>query len=547
MGRRRFLYVWPVILVMWGYVMLTGLQPPVVRATIMGTLFMLAEYVGRPHTGETALALAAAVMVGLDPNVLWTASFQLSFCAMAGLAVFAPAWQEWGRRRAAAAFPRHDNLASTAALFTDAVAISLAAMAAVYPLLAYYFQSVAVVGLFATLLAILALPGIIICTALTAFLGLAWIPLGWVAGWAAWLLDSYLAAVVQAFNALPFASIPIGRMDAWLLLACYAVIIILWQAVVHRQRLFLLFRRGPPPVITAVPHPVPAAKPRPLLAWFIPPLLILAALAWTAALSLPGHELKVSFLDVGQGEAILVQTGDKALLVDGGPGTRAVTLALGRALPFWQRDLDAVILTQPQADHLSGLLPVLDRYHIKKAYGPGLKAGTATARAWEARLAELAVPREALHAGQYLDLGRGIKLSALNPPASLTPGAAGDPNADGLVLRLDWNEVSFLLTADIDAATERRLIAQRALLEADVLKVAHHGSRTSTSQAFLNAVRPTTAVISAGARNPFGHPHPEVLDRLQSSLKPGNIYLTSTAGTVTFTTDGSHLWVRSGT
>ena len=135
-------------------------------------------------------------------------------------------------------------------------------------------------------------------------------------------------------------------------------------------------------------------------------------------------------------------------------------------------------------------------------------------------------------------------MEVLNPPEGLFEGTSHDVDNNGVVLRLSWGKVSFLFTADIREEAEFELIGQRANLKSTVLKVAHHGSKTSTSQQFLAAVDPEVAVISVGADNPFGHPSPEVVERLIDRLGEDNVYRTDEDGTIEFITDGERLWLR---
>ena len=146
--------------------------------------------------------------------------------------------------------------------------------------------------------------------------------------------------------------------------------------------------------------------------------------------------------------------------------------------------------------------------------------------------------------GQQIELGDGIKIKVLHPPSPLLQDTSDDVDNNGLVLRLDWNSVSFLFTSDIGKEAEWYLIAQRANLKSTVLKVGHHGSLTSTSEQFLAAVDPDIAVISVGTDNRFSLPRPEVVDRLTTRLGNDHVYFTSTSGTIEFITDGEQLWLK---
>jgi competence protein ComEC len=260
---------------------------------------------------------------------------------------------------------------------------------------------------------------------------------------------------------------------------------------------------------------------------------------------MPDDKLHVSFLDVGQGDAILIQTPNgQDILIDGGPDPQKINLELSKKLPFWDRTIDLVVCTQPQADHVTGLVEVLQRYEVEQVLEPGVSYNSSIYQEWCNLVEEKQIKWDTAQAGQEIDLGNGIKIEVLNPPASLWEGTSDDVDNNGVVLRLSWGQLSFLFTADIREEAEFELIGQRANLKSTVLKVAHHGSETSTSQRFLAAVDPEVAVISVGADNPFGHPSPEVLERLIDMVGEDNVYRTDEDGTIEFITDGEKLWLR---
>jgi competence protein ComEC len=230
-----------------------------------------------------------------------------------------------------------------------------------------------------------------------------------------------------------------------------------------------------------------------------------------------------------------------AAAVGSSPWGEAITAALGRHLPFWDRHLHLVVLTHPDQDHLAGLVTVLERYDVDQVLAPALADDSATVRAWQEAIAERDIPQREAFAGQWLDLGGGARLSVVYPPPEALPAAEEDDSS--LVLKVSQGEAAFLLTGDIGAEGEASLVSNHAdLLRAPVLKVAHHGSRTSTSAAFLAAVEPLTAVISVGADNTYGQPAPETLARLGS--RP--VFRTDRQGDVEMSTDGEKLWVKTG-
>jgi competence protein ComEC len=246
---------------------------------------------------------------------------------------------------------------------------------------------------------------------------------------------------------------------------------------------------------------------------------------------------------VGQGDAILITApAGQQVLVDGGPSPAALTSALGGEMPFWDRSLDLVIMTHADADHLTGLVEVLNRFQVGAWLDNGLAGDDALYVECQWPQQEAAgIVRQVLAAGDQLDLDRGITLEVLHPPPGGLP--EGDANANSVVLRLVWGQASFLLTGDVEMQAEAQLLRSGRPLAAQVLKVAHHGSGDSSGAEFLAAVAPRYAVISVGAENRYGHPDPAVLARLAASGEVA-VIRTDQDGTVEFVTDGARLWVQ---
>lgn len=245
--------------------------------------------------------------------------------------------------------------------------------------------------------------------------------------------------------------------------------------------------------------------------------------------------LIVWFFDVGQGDAIFIETpSGEQLLVDGGPGT-VLLEKLADVMPFWDRSIDAVLLTHPHADHVDGLVEVVDRYRVDTVYTTGVEYATSAEIAFEERVSNdetvvlVAAPRT-------IDFGDGVSLELIYPQSSLENKRMDDVNDASIVGILRYGETSILLTGDIGNEAELELIP---FVDAsiDVLKVGHHGSRYSTSTAFLEAVQPSIAVISCGEDNDYGHPHQETLERLDAfgvttlrTDRDGDIRLLSEGG-----------------
>jgi competence protein ComEC len=278
---------------------------------------------------------------------------------------------------------------------------------------------------------------------------------------------------------------------------------------------------------------------RSVVVWLLIALLCGAVfVVWRSVLAESGAGvLSVSFLDVGQGDAILIETpsGTQAL-IDGGNG-RAVLRALGRELSFFDRTIDLIIATHPDADHIGGLPEVLKRYRVD-AY---LESGVADDGADYAALID-ALRGEGLavvqaRAGTVLALDDEVYLHVLFPDREVTNL---EPNSASVIVRLVYRDTSFLFMGDAPTGIEEYLTELwGSTLESDVLKLGHHGSRTSTSIALLGFVAPEIAVISAGCDNRYGHPHRDVLERLERFQV--SYVETCKEGTVRFVSDGAQV------
>jgi len=544
-GRRYYTYIWLALIAIWLYTIITGMRPPIIRGAIMGSMFLIAEFLGRQRNASTALALAAAVMVGIKPQILWDASFQLSFLAMSGLVILFPYFQSYGKKGLHIDMRSEGILASWYNIAIDSLAVTLAAILATMPVIAYYFGLVSMVGIPATFFALPALPGIIITAAMVSIAGLFTPFLAQILGWITWLFISYLILVVQIFDALPYSFAEPGNIQLWQVWCYYSLLSAATMAFIYRTRLSNFISWTALKLRRAIDQASESSIRLPRK-WIIPPLLITAILVWTAVLNMPDGKLHVSVLDVGQGDAILIQTpNSQNILIDGGPSPLAINLELSKKLPFWDRSIDLIVLTQPQADHITGLIETVQRYNVKQIIAPGVTSDSVTYNHWLKLVNDKEIEYKTAHAAQELALGNGIKIEVLHPPPTLLQGTSDDIDNNGLVLRLTWSDISFLFTGDINKEAELHLISHRANLKSTVLKVAHHGSKTSTSSQFLAVVDPKAAVISAGEDNRFGHPHPEIVSKLKERTGITNLFITCESSTVEFITDGDRLWVKT--
>jgi competence protein ComEC len=289
---------------------------------------------------------------------------------------------------------------------------------------------------------------------------------------------------------------------------------------------------------------IPDIIPKTYIKWVLLSLAVVAMLLWLFAVTAPDDNLHVSFLNVGQGDAILIQKGNQQVLIDGGPSPQAISLELGEKMPFWDRTIEMVVLTHPSADHVTGLVEVLNRYNVEQVLYPDLAYVSGIYDEWLRLVRQKGDKYSFARAGQQIDLGGGVILEVLNPPRPLLTGTESDIDNNGMVLRLNMGEISFLLMADTMWEAELEMIHGRARLNSTVLKVGHHGSDTSTTPQFLAVVNPGIAVISAGADNEYGHPADEVITRLAEKIGVGNIYCTIDDGTIEFINDGEKMWLK---
>jgi competence protein ComEC len=239
---------------------------------------------------------------------------------------------------------------------------------------------------------------------------------------------------------------------------------------------------------------------------------------------------------------ILVETPEgRTALIDGGRDVDGAVQALGDALPFWERNVDVMVLTHSDADHVGGLIEVLGRYDVGAVIDTTASTDTDVFEEWRRRLSLRVGPVVESRAGMVVDLGSGVTLETIwagTPELSET-------NAASTVMMLRYGKVSMLLTGDIPQSVESRLLDGDATLAADLLKAPHHGSDSSSSVAFLEAVAPSIIVVSVGERNPFGHPDDDVLARYAEVLPGAPVFVTQDHGDVTVESDGARLWVET--
>ena len=500
------------------YVFLAGAEETVVRAGIMALIVLAGFWLGRPRSGLAALAAAVIVMTAAQPRLALEAGFQLSVASTAGLIVFGP-WIRYGIEWLAA---RVGAGGAVPNVLLEVASLSLAAWVAALPIIWVTFGQVSLIG---PLVNIPTVPVFAIAFWLSgaaAIAGAVWEPAGWAIGLAAYYPLAFIIWMAEAGASVPSAAVAVPRFGAEAaLLATVALGVLAWPAYRYLAPRQAAEQR--PEVVRTVRAAALAGGAGALVA------AVVVVSVWP--IGGPG-ELQVTVLDIGQGDAILVTTpGGERVVVDGGPSGIVLARELGDVLPHWQRDIAAVVLTHPDADHVGGLPALLARFDVRQVYDNGQPRDTAIF----GQYVEEAGPRETLRRGDAFEVD-GVRFETLWPP----PGALEGPrNTWSVVLRVSYGEATILLTGDIDGEGQRALLAAGEA-GAHVLKVPHHGASTN-ADGFFDATGAWVTVISAGEGNRFGHPTDETLLDLAGRA----VLRTDVHGRVTIVSDGKSIAVRA--
>ena len=269
-------------------------------------------------------------------------------------------------------------------------------------------------------------------------------------------------------------------------------------------------------------------------------IALLGVFAWqTPAWSGDNDEfLVVSFLDVGQGDAIHIETPDGfEMLIDGGATTQVLRqLASGRQ--FFDRQIDVVLATHPDTDHIGGLVDVLKRYQVATVVQSKVKNDTPATQAFTQAVANEQSEVVYVQRGDVIALGASTTVRVLSPAGDVSDWQS---NTASIVVQVQYGDIEFLLTGDAPTGIEEYIASYYGeQLESEVLKLGHHGSNTSTSKTFLAIVQPQYAIVSAGVDNRYGHPHSKVVER--TAQQGARLLNTAQYGTITFATDGQSVW-----
>ncbi|MDA1278916.1 MAG: ComEC/Rec2 family competence protein [Chloroflexi bacterium] len=559
-GRRRQLYLAVPLLAVWGYATLAGLTPSVNRAAIMFTVYLAARLFGRQRSVLPPLALAAVIMLAIDPEIIRSISFQLSFAAVLGIALFSARiaargseWIEPSRR-----IPPITKRPLVGMVYGTAV--SLAATLATAPLVAFHFGAVPIWGIPSTLMVVPFLPLFIGGSGIVATVGaFVDVPVSAV-GIAAHGTGNYMSFVAELFSSLPVGPIIVEGWSKALIAGWYGLLFASLKSRSITTKLRNVWESasqfGKETVTNRdqnagnSPSSGTAWRRRQGHAAGIIWIAVAASLIAAGVTRADSRELVVTFFETNRGDMILIETPSGArLLVDGGDDPDVAVQNLESVMPPLDRRIDVLLSTHPDADHLGGLERVVERFNIETIIDSGVKHDSAVYESWAALVSKNdlnPLAKTKILTAQpdlAITLDRDVRLTVLQTECVVAN--CTNFNDRGVVARLDYRDVSFLLTGDVTSGGETDLILTDKPVRSTVLKVGHHGSRTSTTVEFLDAVDPALAIVTTGVKNQFGHPHDDVMKRLYDRLPDGAVYVTRDAGTVMVSTDGKRLWVAS--
>jgi competence protein ComEC len=474
------------------YALISGASTPTIRALIMVFIYMLALFMGRKNQWLNSLSIAALVILLWQPHTLFELSFQLSFLAVLSIGYVLDATSRRRNPDASLEVSKgvHGKILSW---FIERVktgfVITTSAVLGTAPIVALVFKQFPLISPVTNLL-------------LTPLICFIILPLGFVTGFGALLfnlqsmplsgitdtLTYFSLKLIQIFSLVPYASFRVHTPSFMIIIAYYAALY------------FIVKGRT---------------------AWRFIALIIVVSFYWLSPYLFKGDGLRITFLDVSQGDSSVIELPDKrTMIIDG--GTREPGMGRMVVAPYlWSRgtsEIDVMVLSHPHPDHFGGLLYIVDHFRVGEVWFNGRI--TYEAEDFMQKIREKKIPLRILKRGDLIE-AKGYRIHVFHPYdefyAGSVRGGFSDENSDSLVLQLETNGVSVLFTGDIEIEAEDDLVHIGDRLQSNILKVPHHGGRTSSSIEFLRAVSPDVAVVSAGKNNRFHHPHRETIDRYRDA------------------------------
>jgi competence protein ComEC len=498
------------------YMLVTGSQPPVVRATVMALVFLFAGLFQEKSNPYNALGISALIILGFDARQLFDVGFQLSFVAVLSMVYLYPIANAWIGRIS------ENGIWSRAVVWTLRVcAVSAVATLGTLPLTAIYFGKVSVIGILANIIVVPAV-------GLSVVLGFASIAAG--------IFSLWLAEVYAAVN----------QVVLWLTIEVARIAGGTSFAYVETFRFRLIDSLPFYVALMFVFHLTNKPAARTLFICLLVALNIAILVPPSPTYAAPAGKLRVSFIDVGQGDAALVEFPDgRTMLIDAGPLSHSYDAGERAVSPFLRRrglsTIDMLIVSHPHSDHIGGAPYVLEHFDVKRVVDSGQPIPS---EVYHDYLRDVAAERcefKSVRAGTLLDNFTTARLYVLFPTSSFittdTIHAHPNLNNTSVVLKLCYGDISILFSGDAEKEAEEEMVSVYGdFLHSTLLKTGHHGSITSSTPEYLEAVQPSFAVMSVGINNKFHHPSPVVLGRFRSMHVA--VSRTDEEGAIVFETDG---------
>lgn len=505
------------ILLTAGYALMTGGNPPVLRALVMAWILLLAKVTGRSYDWSASLSAAALVLLIADPLVIYQPGFQLSFCATWGIFYLTPLIERF--------LPFKLWL-------SKALAGTIAAQLAVIPLMAYYFNFIPLISVFANLIIVPLLSLTMLLGSSAIMAGFFWLPLAEIINAGTNIIINLALWLTHLLAEVPFAGVIIKQPSVLAILVFYALIFLVKMLIDNREVL-IRFRK-----IWILNRS----------AFVVASLTVITVLLWLSIILSNGRLLEITFLDIGQGDAVLIKspTGKNVIIDTGGVQGSYTSFDPGEKIlvPYLKRQgitcIDLLILTHPHADHIQGAAALAKYAKINllvispyfRAYQEGARMADLIGKSGT-EIREVA-------GGEKLMLDENIYIDVISPLKE----KMSDENNDSLVLKLSYLDFSVLFTGDAEQPVLEQILQNNPELRSDIVKVPHHGSRNAWVYSFYQNIKTSLAVISVGARNYFGHPSQEVLAGLSELKIP--VLRTDLVGAVIVKSDGHTYKITTG-
>lgn len=495
------------------YTLLVGADAAVVRAAIMGSLALFARQVGRRQFALNTLLAVAMFMCLWNPLYIWDVGFQLSFFATLGLILYATPLSEAANRLITRYFPT-STAEKFAELFSEFVLLTLAAQITTIPIMAYHFQRISLVSFLANPFILPAQPAVMILGGLAVLLGLAWLPLGQIAAWAAWPFVVYTIRMVEIFDSIPHGTLVLGDLSIWFVIIIYVLLfaVTFGGAQIKEGIQYMKGRTTAIGVGGALLF-----------------LLLALLLITRAATAVPDRLLHVTFLDVGSADAILIKTPNgKHVLINGGSSVTTLSDELGRRLPAFNRKLDWLVVASTDEEQVAALPRVIERYPPDAVLWSGNREASFSSRVLNEYLSVQALSVTDAESEQVLELGNGATLNVV------TSGPRG------AILLLKWDNFRALLPVGMSFEALDELRNGADIGPVTLLSLADSGYAESNPPEWIANLNPELVMLSVGAADENGMPDGEVLE----SLKDYELLRTDLNGWVEITTNGEQMWVN---